>query len=426
MRFMMIECYLNAFDKALFDRKEKRSVVKKFLMIAAVAMMMTPPMTMVASAQSSDSNSALLARQTMRLNNVEESLKDVRGTVETELRAIRLQLEQMSTTALSNGAAQAASVKDLKGKISELSDDIAIFNQRLRRSIEMASDIEFRVLRMEKRMQTLLSLSGDNLANAILQDDVTAGGTAPSVSMSRDADTGGSTWLVEKDEVAPELEKITGSEITGASEADNDNVIAENTDNNSGNALLSADADAGLVEDAGGDDLAQSGVEADAQADLQAGDDATDTASQDEQVTEQIIEVPSVLPDASPEEQYRFALGRALQNDLETAEAAFAEFRDTHQGHERAPDVLYWLGRVQFIQGSYEKSAMTFTEFNSEFPADSRLPDAILMIAESVANFATAEQACQIFADLPQLLDQPPESFVKRLGELKTDAACAS
>ena len=414
MRFMMIECFLNAIDKIPCDRKEKRSVVKKFLMIAAVAMMMTPPMTMVASAQSSDSNSALLARQTMRLNNVEESLKDVRGTVETELRAIRLQLEQMSSTTLSNSAAQAASVKDLKGKISELSDDIAIFNQRLRRSIEMASDIEFRVLRMEKRMQTLLSLSGDNLANAILQDDVTAGGTAPAVSMSRDADTGGSTWLVEKDEVAPELEKITD-----ASEADNDSVIADNADNNSGDEVLVAD-------DAGGDGLAQADARADAKADPQAGDDTTEVASQDEQVTEDIIEVPSVLPDASPEEQYRFALGRALQNDLETAEAAFAEFRDTHQGHERAPDVLYWLGRVQFIQGSYEKSAMTFTEFNSEFPADSRLPDAILMIAESVANFATAEQACQIFADLPQLLDQPPESFVKRLGELKTDAACAS
>ena len=42
-------------------------------------------------------------------------------------------------------------------------------------------------------------------------------------------------------------------------------------------------------------------------------------------------EIASVLPEGSPEEQYRFALSRALQNDLETAEAAFAEFR-SHQG----------------------------------------------------------------------------------------------
>jgi len=43
-----------------------------------------------------------------------------------------------------------------------------------------------------------------------------------------------------------------------------------------------------------------------------------------------------------------------------------------------------------------------------------------------VLNFATAEQACQIFSDLPQMLDQPSESFVTRLAELKTAAACAS
>ena len=29
-----------------------------------------------------------------------------------------------------------------------------------------------------------------------------------------------------------------------------------------------------------------------------------------------------VLPDANPEDQYQFALGKALQNDLATAEAA--------------------------------------------------------------------------------------------------------
>ena len=133
-----------------------------------------------------------------------------------------------------------------------------------------------------------------------------------------------------------------------------------------------------------------------------------------------------VLPEGTAEDHYRFAFGSMLQNDLETAEAGFAEFRQLHPNDARAADVLYWLGRVQFIQGDYGKSAMSFTEFNSEFPDDARLPEAILMIAESVLNFATAEQACQIFADLPNMLDQPSESFMSRLGELTTAASCES
>ena len=373
---------------------------------ALLAMICLMPVMVIASlspsfAQSSDSNATLLARQQMRLNNMEDSLKDLRGAMETELRTIRLQIEQMTGSTTANSSAQAASLKDLKAQIAELSDTLDIFNQRLRRSIELSSDVEFRVLRLEKRMQTLLNLSGDNLATAVLQDDAIAQGDNPSVALSRDNDTGGSTWTVEKDEaVAEELAKVTP--------ADNQ------TDDNSTLAATEATAEAAADPVTTDNETVT----------LAAGDDQPEgEAAAVEEAPEAVV---SVLPEGSPEEQYRFALGRALQNDLETAEAAFAEFRTTHPEHERSADVLYWLGRVQFIQGQYEKSAMTFTEFNSEYQSDSRLPDAILMIAESVANFATAEQACQIFKDLPQLLDQPPESFTKRLDELNQKAACAT
>ncbi len=373
---------------------------------ALLAMICLVPVMLIASlspsfAQSSDSNATLLARQQMRLNNMEDSLKDLRGAMETELRTIRLQIEQMTGSTTANSSAQAASLKDLKAQIAELSDTLDIFNQRLRRSIELSSDVEFRVLRLEKRMQTLLNLSGDNLATAVLQDDAIAQGDNPSVALSRDNDTGGSTWTVEKDEaVAEELAKVTP--------ADNQ------TDDNTTLAATEATAEAAADPVTTDNETVT----------LAAGDDQpAGEAAAVEEVPEAVV---SVLPEGSPEEQYRFALGRALQNDLETAEAAFAEFRTTHPEHERSADVLYWLGRVQFIQGQYEKSAMTFTEFNSEYQSDSRLPDAILMIAESVANFATAEQACQIFKDLPQLLDQPPESFTKRLDELNQKAACAT
>ena len=375
---------------------------------ALLAMICLVPVMLIASlspsfAQSSDSNATLLARQQTRLNNMEDSLKDVRGAMETELRAMRLQIEQMSGSTTANSSAQAASMKDLKAQIAELSDTLDIFNQRLRRAIELSSDVEFRVLRLEKRMQTLLNLSGDNLATAVLQDDAIAQGDNPSVALSRDEDTGGSTWTVEKDDaVAEELAKVATSD--------------NQTDDNA--TLATTEAESGAAADSIATDNETVALAADD--DQPAGETAVS-----EEVSE--AEAPaSVLPEGSPEEQYRFALGRALQNDLETAEAAFAEFRTAHPEHERSADVLYWLGRVQFIQGQYEKSAMTFTEFNSEYQSDSRLPDAILMIAESVANFATAEQACQIFKDLPQLLDQPPESFTKRLDELNQKAACAT
>ena len=391
----------------------KSTMTAKAMIIGAVMSLMLPLAS--SYAQKADSNSALMARQQMRLNTIEDNLKTVRGTLETEFRAIRMQIEELVESSVEEDRLQAEKIKSLRAQISELGDTLDIFNQRLRRSIELSSDIEFRVLRMEKRMQTLLSLSGDAVTDAILQEGVTAGGTAPAVSMSRDNDTGGATWTVEKDDdLKAELAKNDNSSTDNQSEALATNTSVANDDG--ATTALSANDNA---NDNGSDNSTLVG-----QADEVANTDAQTDSQTDAQIEVAEEEVVSVLPDASPEEQYRFAFGRMLQNDLETAEAGFTEFRAAHQDHERSADVLYWLGRVQFIQGDYGKSAMSFTEFNSEFPEDSRLPEAILMIAESVLNFATTEQACQIFADLPQMLDQPSEIFITRLGELKTKAAC--
>ena len=136
--------------------------------------------------------------------------------------------------------------------------------------------------------------------------------------------------------------------------------------------------------------------------------------------------VPSILPDASTEDQFRFALTRALQNDLETAEQAFIEFSDLYPDHARSSDALFWLGRVQFIQGQFEKSATTFSKFNALYSTDPRLPDTTLWIAESVSKFAAPAQACDIYDNLGKFLDQPPENFVARLKELSDGANCSS
>ena len=403
----------------------KRFVLTKFTMpakIMVIGAVMSLMMPLGASyAQTADSNSALMARQQMRLNTIEDNLKSVRGALETEFRAIRMQIEELVQNSADEDRLQSEKIKSLNAKMSELGDTLDIFNQRLRRSIELSSDIEFRVLRIEKRMQTLLSLSGDAITDAILQEGVTAGGTAPSVSMSRDNDTGGATWTVEKDDdLKAELAKSDNSTPDNQSAA----LAGNDGDNQSSTIALAGDDNSTIVRQADDNSAQDNNTLATADQTDDSADETADTLASADQEQPAEEEVVSVLPDASPEEQYRFAFGRMLQNDLETAEAGFTEFRETHADHERSADVLYWLGRVQFIQGDYGKSAMSFTEFNSEFPEDSRLPEAILMIAESVLNFATSEQACQIFADLPQMLDQPSEMFVTRLNELKTKATC--
>ncbi len=216
--------------------------------------------------------------------------------------------------------------------------------------------------------------------------------------MSRDASTGQTVWTIEQDRLD---EQLVSDNATTAAAPDNvsEAALAEANSN-----IVQADNTSAETSPAipGAQELAE--PESDA---------ATAEPS------------PSILPDASTEDQFRFALTRALQNDLETAEQAFTEFSDLYPEHERSSDALFWLGRVQFIQGQFESLLLLFPSLTL-YSTDPRLPDTTLWIAESVSKFASPEQACDIFDNLGKFLDQPPESFVVRLKELSDGANCSS
>ena len=260
----------------------------------------------------------------------------------------------------------------------------------MERTLEITSDTEFRLLRLEKRVQTLITLGGDAVASEAAQQDTIAADAPAAVQMSRDSNSGVTQWSVEEGALNREL--VAQNPITRPKP---DESVSKT--GSLGEDKLSAEANTNKPNDEFGS----------------------------AQKVEPVVPAePEVLPAVSPEEQYRFALGRALQNDLGTAERAFSEFRVFNVGHERQADATFWLGRVQFMQGEYEKAAMTFSEFNSVYPRDARLVDTTMWIAESVSHFAPPKQACEIYASLPKLLDTPPESFMTQLAALSAAAQC--
>ena len=305
--------------------------------------------------------SALLTRHQQRMDILEAGLKDVRGILESDLREIKMKVEQMQSSSSEAGTSQTADLKALRDQMEKLGDMLAMANRRMERTLEITSDTEFRLLRLEKRMQTLLTLGGDDAAAALVQQDTIGAGEAAAVQMSRDVDTGISSWSVEENSLNDALANVEGDSATGEANA---------VDKNAGSATTSP-ANAGIADAASSESAL-------------AADDNTILANAE--TTGEIKPAqPEVLPAVSPEEQYRFALGRALQNDLETAELAFAEFRTFNKGHAREADSIFWLGRVQFMSGEFEKAAMTFSEFNSAYPGDARLVDTTMWIAESLS-----------------------------------------
>ena len=332
------------------------------------------------AADAGPSVSVLLTRQNERTRLLEEDLRELRGIVETDLRALKMQITQLSNNASSDETTTSAEIRDLRDQIERLADAVAMASRRMERTLEVTSDMEFRLLRMEKRLQTLMNFGGDELASAAVQEDTIGAGENADVSMSRDAETGEVTWQVSEDEL---------------------------------NAQLAAADAAGATD---GDGMA-------------AADNATDAAVADADAADAIADAaaptgPEILPEGNPEEQYSFALGKAMQNELEIAEAAFTEFRALNPGDEREADALFWLGRIQYLRKEYERAAITFSEFSRIYPGDARIGDTTLLIAESVSKFAPPEQACAIYRELPNLVAAPTDQFTAKLAALSEAASC--
>ena len=375
-------------------------VMNKRIVFLVLAGLLLPANAMAQSAASdnaiSSNASALLTRQQQRMDILEQGLKEIRGVIEQDLREIKLKVEQLGSSSAQAGTAQVADLNALRNEMEKLNDTLAMTSRRMERTLEITSDTEFRLLRLEKRVQTLISLGGSDLANAAAQQETTAADAPANVQMTRESNSGVTKWSVEEGALNRELETLDTASAPDAATKDG----VEKASDSASTADNAVSGDAGTLN--------------------------ADVAVNDVPVVPAQPAEPEVLPAVSPEEQYRFALGRALQNDLETAELAFAEFRAFNKGHERQADATFWLGRVQFMRGEYEKAAMTFSEFNSTYPGDARLVDTTMWIAESVSHFAPAEQACEIYASLPKLLDTPPEAFMTQLAALSDAAKCKS
>jgi TolA-binding protein len=351
------------------------------------------PRTVILSSDDTGVEQELILRQQQRMDLFDTDLKDLRGSVEQGFRTLQMQVEQLSSSTSTDESEISASIRSLQDNIERLTDALAMTNRRMERTLEITSDVEFRLLRMEKRMQTLMTLGGNDLANAAVAADTLPGGSDEQITMQRNAGDGTTTWSVDEKKLNQQIDEgdptIAAAPKTGAVDA--------------------IDATGRLDANGAAQETSEGTVE-------------TSTAEE----ASVLPAKPEILPDESPDEQYRFALGKALQNDLETAENAFAEFRLFNKGHSREADAAFWLGRVQFMRGSYEKAAMTFSEFNSEYPNDARLVDTTMWIAESVSHFAPQDQACAIYASLPSLLDSPPESFTTQLAKLSAASNCDS
>ena len=124
-------------------------------------------------------------------------------------------------------------------------------------------------------------------------------------------------------------------------------------------------------------------------------------------ITEETTRAEKILPDTSPEEQYKFAISFLKVGDYETAELALREFVDNNPKHELAGNAQYWYGETFRVRQLYQDAATAYLDGYQKYPKSSKAPVNLLKLGVMLVQIGEKEQGCSMILGVK---DQYPEA----------------
>ena len=306
------------------------------------------------------SNSVISSGQQRRIDALENALKNLRGIVEVDLSSIKNEINKINSKIDNIESSNNSNQPTDVNNISGVEQELSILKDKIRL--------------IDSRFNSTLDLIGKSEIRIMRLESFIS-----------------SSSITEK--------KISNNDIPSSNSKDN-----EFQTNNDISSNTAPSIETGNVE-VSSNDSGTLGL-------LSLNSDNSDEVIQ------------RILPDVTPEEQFKFSLELALKRKYDEAELALKEFMTFNPTHERNKDAHYWYGGVLFKQKKYEDSAFSDIDFNDKYPDDPRTVDTTLRIAQAMSYVAPPEQACTVFENSLNFIVDPPERFVRKINELKADKAC--
>ena len=93
--------------------------------------------------------------------------------------------------------------------------------------------------------------------------------------------------------------------------------------------------------------------------------------------------------------QYDQAMNLLSRAQYNEAAAGFRAYADANpQDTANAPQAIYWVANIAFIQQDYSSAARTFAEVIKKYPKSLRAPDAMLKLAQSFMAMGQKSEGC--------------------------------
>ncbi len=151
-------------------------------------------------------------------------------------------------------------------------------------------------------------------------------------------------------------------------------------------------------------------------------DSATNETSQQTQsidttasiVTENYQAEEKILPNETPDKQYKFATSFLKVGDYSTAERAFREFVNTNPEHNLAGNAQYWYAETFRIRQLYTDAASAYLEGYQKYPKGEKAPINLLKLGVSMVQIGEKDQGCKMINGVEKQYPKANQSVIQK------------
>ena len=131
-------------------------------------------------------------------------------------------------------------------------------------------------------------------------------------------------------------------------------------------------------------------------------------------VTETAQRTEKILPETSPEEQYKFAISFLKVGDYETAEFALREFIDVNPKHDLAGNAQFWYGETFRIRQLYQDAATAYLDGYQKYPKSKKAPRNLLELGVMMVQLGEKTQGCKMILGIKKQYPTASQSVIQR------------
>jgi tol-pal system protein YbgF len=131
-------------------------------------------------------------------------------------------------------------------------------------------------------------------------------------------------------------------------------------------------------------------------------------------VTENFQTEEKILPNETPDKQYKFATSFLKVGDYSTAERAFREFVITNPEHDLAGNAQYWYAETFRIRQLYTDAASAYLEGYQKYPKGEKAPINLLKLGVSMVQIGEKDQGCKMINGVEKQYPKANQSVIQK------------